>query len=78
MRDGKIIGVGTNLAVPKGVRVIDGKGLQVYPGMIDAATEIGLEEVHGVPVTMDITAVSYTHLRKRPGFARMASYTRRS
>jgi imidazolonepropionase-like amidohydrolase len=55
VRDGKIIGVGTNLAVPKGVRVIDGKGLQVYPGMIDAATEIGLEEVHGVPVTMDIT-----------------------
>src|SRR5580658_9662916 len=51
VRNGKIIGVGTNLAVPKGVRVIEGKGLQVYPGMIDAATEIGLEEVHGVPMT---------------------------
>ena len=42
VRNGKIIGVGKNLAVPKDLKVIDGKGMQVYPGMIDAATEVGL------------------------------------
>src|SRR5579863_10504264 len=57
VRDGKIIGVGANLALPKGVRVIDAKGLQVYPGMIDAATEIGLEEISGVQVTVDTTEI---------------------
>jgi imidazolonepropionase-like amidohydrolase len=57
VRDGKIIGVGANLAVPKGVRVIDAKGLQVYPGMIDAATEVGLAEISGVAVTMDTTEI---------------------
>jgi len=57
VRNGKIIGVGTNLAVPKDVKVIDGRGMQVYPGMIDAATVIGLEEVHAVRETMDITEI---------------------
>ena len=29
VRDGKIIGIGRNLAAPKGVRVIDAKGLRL-------------------------------------------------
>jgi imidazolonepropionase-like amidohydrolase len=57
VRNGKIIGVGANLAVPKDVRVIDGKGLQVYPGMIDAATQVGLVEVNGVRETLDTTEI---------------------
>lgn len=57
VRDGKIVAVGTNLAVPKDVRVIEGKGLQVYPGMIDAATEVGLVEVNAVKETMDTTEI---------------------
>jgi imidazolonepropionase-like amidohydrolase len=55
VRNGKIIGVGKNLAVPKDVKVIDGKGLQVYPGMIDAATEVGLVEVNSVRETQDLS-----------------------
>ena len=55
VRNGKIIGVGKNLAVPKDVKVIDGKGLQVYPGMIDAATEVGLIEVNSVRETQDLS-----------------------
>ncbi len=57
VRNGKITGVGKNLAVPKDVKVIDGKGLQVYPGMIDAATEIGLVEVNSIRETSDTTEI---------------------
>src|SRR5262245_7445172 len=36
VRDGKIAAVGATVAVPAGAKVIDGTGLSVYPGMIDA------------------------------------------
>ncbi len=57
VRNGKIIGVGKNLAVPKDVKVIDGKGLQVYPGMIDSGTEVGLIEINSVRETADTTEI---------------------
>ena len=57
VRNGKIIGVGKNLAVPKDLKVIDGKGMQVYPGLIDAAAEVGLVEVNAVRETQDITEI---------------------
>lgn len=53
IRDGKIAGVGRNLAAPKGAKVIEAKGMQVYPGMIDAGTEVGLVEVNEVRETED-------------------------
>jgi imidazolonepropionase-like amidohydrolase len=53
VRDGKIVGVGKNLSVPKGVRVIEAKGMHVYPGMIDSATEMGLSEISAVRETVD-------------------------
>jgi imidazolonepropionase-like amidohydrolase len=55
VRNGRIIGVGKDIAAPKDVPVIDGKGLHVYPGLIDAATEIGLVEVNSVRETQDTT-----------------------
>lgn len=55
VRNGKIIGVGKDIPVPKDLKVIDGKGLHVYPGMFDAATEIGLVEVNAVRETLDTT-----------------------
>ena len=41
--DGKIAAVGTNAVAPKSpkVRVIEGKGLHVYPGMIDSGSPMG-------------------------------------
>lgn len=57
VRNGKITGVGKNLAIPKDIKVIDGKGMQVYPGMIDAGTEIGLSEVGAVRETVDTTEI---------------------
>src|SRR5271165_3599920 len=43
MRYGKIVGVGKNLTAPEGYKVIDIIGKDVYPGMIDAASRLGLE-----------------------------------
>ncbi|MDQ6704526.1 MAG: amidohydrolase family protein [Acidobacteriota bacterium] len=57
VRDGKIAGVGQKLAIPKDIRVIDGKGLQVYPGMIDSATQIGLSEISAVRETSDAVEI---------------------
>ena len=39
---GVITAVGTNVPTPAGAWVIDGKGLTVYPGLIDASTDLGL------------------------------------
>src|ERR1700682_2734266 len=51
--DGKIVGIGHNLAAPKGTRIIEGKGLHVYPGMIDSATEMGLNEIGSTRESVD-------------------------
>ena len=53
VKDGKIVGVGRNLAAPKGVRIVEGKGLHVYPGIIDSATQIGLAEINSIRETVD-------------------------
>lgn len=39
--DGKFAKVGKNLAAPAGVRVIDGSGLQITPGIIDEHSHLG-------------------------------------
>jgi imidazolonepropionase-like amidohydrolase len=53
IRDGKIAAVGANVAIPEGAQVIDGTGLEVYPGMFDPITQIGLNEVGAVAATVD-------------------------
>ncbi|HYL74372.1 MAG TPA: amidohydrolase family protein, partial [Bryobacteraceae bacterium] len=42
-----------NVEVPAGAQVIDGKGLQVYPGLFDAVTQMGLSEISAVGATVD-------------------------
>jgi imidazolonepropionase-like amidohydrolase len=55
IRDGKIEAVGANVTVPNGAERIDGAGLSVYPGMIDAGTNLGLAEIGGgAPATIDV------------------------
>src|SRR5271165_52088 len=53
VRDGKIVGIGHNLAAPRGTRVIEAKGLYVYPGMINSATELGLAEINSIRESVD-------------------------
>ena len=42
VRDGLIEAVGANLKAPADARIYDGSGLTVYPGLIDANTNLGL------------------------------------
>jgi imidazolonepropionase-like amidohydrolase len=48
MRDGRIEAAGAAAAVQPGDSVLDGTGLFVYPGMIDAGTRLGLTEIPSV------------------------------
>lgn len=55
---GKIQAVGANIAIPAGAQVIDGTGLNVYPGMMDAGTSLGLSEIpQGAASTVDVAEV---------------------
>jgi imidazolonepropionase-like amidohydrolase len=53
IQDGKIIDIGAKIVAPKGATVLDGKGLRVYPGWIDSATQLGLEEIESIRETND-------------------------
>jgi imidazolonepropionase-like amidohydrolase len=53
IQDGKILDMGPKLVAPKGAMVLDVKGLRVYPGMIDSATDLGLEEIEAIRETND-------------------------
>lgn len=58
IQNGKIAAVGANVSVPAGAERIDGKGLSVFPGMIDAATNMGLAEITGgVAGSVDLTEI---------------------
>jgi imidazolonepropionase-like amidohydrolase len=52
--DGKIAEIGSHLGASKGARVVDGRGLQLYPGMINAATNVGLAEIESLRDTVDL------------------------
>ncbi len=53
IRDGKITAVGVALDIPSGAQVIEAKGLQVYPGLFDSITQMGLREIGAVSATVD-------------------------
>ena len=53
IRDGKIAAVGAGVAAPADAQVIDAKGLEVYPGLFDPITGMGLGEVDQVLSTQD-------------------------
>lgn len=54
IRDGKIEAVGANVNAPTGAQEIDARGLNVYPGMIDLGTSMGLVEINsGAPGGVD-------------------------
>jgi imidazolonepropionase-like amidohydrolase len=55
IRDGKIAAVGAGIAIPSDAQVIDATGLEVYPGMFDPVTQIGLNEVSAVSATVDVS-----------------------
>lgn len=52
---GRITAIGANVEIPQGAEKIDVRGKHVYPGMIDARSNIGLTEIGAVRATNDIT-----------------------
>ena len=51
MRDGKIVAVGANVAVPAGAERVDATGKWVTPGIFNPATMLGLVEIGAVAET---------------------------
>lgn len=51
--NGRISAVGAGVTAPSGAQEIDGRGLTVYPGMIDLGTNMGLTEISSVGATQD-------------------------
>jgi len=60
MENGKITAVGPegSTAVPKDARVIDVKGMTVYPGLIDSESNLGLTEISAEAMTNDLVEPS--------------------
>ncbi|PEQ12299.1 amidohydrolase [Novosphingobium sp. PC22D] len=56
VRGGRIVAVGTGVAVPAGVQVIDGTGTWVTPGLFAAVTDLGLYDVMAVSDSNDTEA----------------------
>jgi imidazolonepropionase-like amidohydrolase len=55
--NGKITAVGIGITIPQGTEVIDCKGLMIYPGMIDAGTNLGLSEISAIARTTDYNEI---------------------
>jgi len=55
--DGKIAEVGERVGARGGARVIDGRGLHLYPGLINAATNVGLSEIESLRDTVDLDEI---------------------
>ena len=53
IRDGKIAALGATVEIPAGAQVIDAQGLQIYPGLFDPVTQMGLSEIGAVSATVD-------------------------
>lgn len=66
IENGKITALGAAASVPAGAETIDGAGLSVYPGMIDAGTSMGLVEIpQGANGTNDLSEVSDNNPNER-------------
>ena len=53
IRGGRIAAVGADVAVPADAEVVDAAGLEVYPGLFDSISRLGLTEVGAVSATVD-------------------------
>jgi len=55
IRDGRITAVGANIPVPDDAEMVDASGLEVYPGLFDPLSRLGLQEISSVTATEDLT-----------------------
>lgn len=64
IEDGRIVSIAPSGAVPSDAKVIDAGGKPVTPGLVNAATQIGLVEVANSPETRDDASTD----ERSPGF----------
>ena len=86
VENGRITRLGADVPIPGGIKVINARGLSVYPGLINAAGSLGLSEISSVVESQDLGEQSplKAHLRAADAFntqsahigvARMAGIT---
>ncbi len=56
IRDGRVVAVGANVAIPADARRIDASGRIVTPGFVNAGTQLGVVEIGAVRDTRDANA----------------------
>ncbi|TVQ66074.1 MAG: hypothetical protein EA360_06750 [Balneolaceae bacterium] len=52
--DGVITAVGVDIELPAGTEVVDASGKEVWPGLIDAYSQMGIYEIGAVNLTVDV------------------------
>ena len=53
IQDGKIAEIGAKITAPKAAKIVEAKGMRIYPGMIDSGSTLGLSEIGAERVTVD-------------------------
>jgi imidazolonepropionase-like amidohydrolase len=53
VRDGRVLAIGADVAVPSGAKLINAEGMTVTPGLINAGTTLGISEIGAVSATQD-------------------------
>jgi imidazolonepropionase-like amidohydrolase len=66
IRNGLIAAVGANIAAPTDARIIDGTGLTVYPGLIDANTNLGMPAATARPAGGGGGAAAFLAAQQQP------------
>lgn len=63
---GKIVDIGTSIAVPANALRVDVTGKHVYPALIETNTQLGLKEINSVRGTVDIRETGAINPNIRP------------
>jgi imidazolonepropionase-like amidohydrolase len=66
---GVISAVGANVSIPSGARVVDVTGKHIYPGLIDAFSAVGIDEIGDVGVTDDQNELGDFNPNSQPNVA---------
>jgi imidazolonepropionase-like amidohydrolase len=55
--DGRITAIGANATVPTNALRVDASGKHIYPGLVDAHSQMGMFEIGGIGVTIDVNEI---------------------
>lgn len=67
--DGVITAMGTNVSIPSGTNEVDVTGKQIYPGLVDAYSQMGLYEIGAVGVSVDLNELGIFNPNVKPEVA---------